>query len=84
MKITRPVFGSLQIWYDDPESLQHKYKMAQSLELRGIGFWHLDTLAYGPRSSPVQRRQTAAMWKAVGTFTGTSDQGDDEQISLDS
>lgn len=62
------MFGSLQIWYDDPESCEYKYKMASEMGLRGVGFWHLDTLAQGAGITPVQGGQTAAMWKAVETF----------------
>lgn len=53
-----------QVWFDNPESLAAKYKVASDNGLAGIGFWNLDCLDYGS-SDPVVQQQTAAMWSAV-------------------
>lgn len=52
------------MWFDNPESLSAKYKVASDSGLAGIGFWNLDCLDYGS-SDPVVQQQTAAMWDAV-------------------
>ncbi|KAI0237532.1 Di-N-acetylchitobiase [Lamellibrachia satsuma] len=35
-----------QVWYDDPQSLRIKYKLADNTSLRGVGMWEADTLNY--------------------------------------
>lgn len=35
-----------QLQYDDPDSLLLKYVAATNLGLRGVGFWHIDSLDY--------------------------------------
>eukprot|EP00470_Lotharella_oceanica_P011542 CAMPEP_0170189182 /NCGR_PEP_ID=MMETSP0040_2-20121228/46217_1 /TAXON_ID=641309 /ORGANISM="Lotharella oceanica, Strain CCMP622" /LENGTH=75 /DNA_ID=CAMNT_0010436671 /DNA_START=71 /DNA_END=298 /DNA_ORIENTATION=+ len=59
--------GTRQIWYDDVQSLRMKYEMASSLELRGVGFWNLDTLDYSGED-PVGIADTNYMWDAVHDF----------------
>jgi spore germination protein YaaH len=54
----------LQVWFDNPESLAAKYKVASDHGLAGIGFWNLDCLDYSSSDKTVQQ-QTAAMWAAV-------------------
>lgn len=52
------------MWFDNPDSLAAKYKVASDNGLAGIGFWNLDCLLYGS-TDPVVQQQTAAMWGAV-------------------
>jgi len=52
-----------QVWYDDPESLVLKYKLAKSMKLRGVGMWTADFLDY--ENNP---RETKEMWDAMRIF----------------
>jgi len=54
----------MQVWFDTPESLAAKYKVASDMGLAGIGMWNLDCLDYSS-SDPAVQQETAAMWAAV-------------------
>jgi len=49
-----------QIWYDDPQSLVYKYSFAHQMNLRGVGMWTADFLAYNAQDSR-ERKDTRAM-----------------------
>lgn len=36
-----------QVWFDDPFSIQYKFKMATAMQLRGVGMWTANFLDYG-------------------------------------
>jgi len=55
-----------QIWYDDPESLNAKYRIAKAAGLRGTGPFTFDMLDY---KTDIGKTQAAAMWAALHTFT---------------
>jgi GH18 family chitinase len=70
------------VWFDNPESLAAKYKVASDNGLAGIGFWNLDCLDYGSSDSVVQQ-QTAAMWAAVKqAVAGWKQAGADSGLSV--
>jgi di-N-acetylchitobiase len=50
--------GVHQVWYDDPESIGLKVKLAHGVHLRGIGIWTADFLDYSGNNYQ-------AMWKAL-------------------
>ncbi|CAD7699078.1 unnamed protein product [Ostreobium quekettii] len=60
--------GVHQLWFDNPDSLTLKYRLAAELGLRGVGFWAMDMLDYGSDDEAV-RQQTDAMWQALKAFT---------------
>lgn len=39
--ISYEISGWRQLWYDDAESLEYKYRLAKNLDLAGIGMWAL-------------------------------------------
>ena len=57
-----------QMWYDDPQSLSIKFKMATQMGLRGVGFWNLDALDYSGDAKGAA--DTRAMWNAVARYYG--------------
>ena len=59
-----------QLWFDDPQTLLPKMRVAARKGLRGLGFWNVDLLAYGDDATPLQRAQTRAMWSAVRRSVG--------------
>ena len=60
--------GSMhQIWYDDPQSLKVKYRLAASQGMRGVAIWNLDCLDYAS-SDPTHEMQTQEMWDAISAF----------------
>jgi spore germination protein YaaH len=40
--------GWHQVWYDDPESLAHKYQLALDQDLAGVGMWVIDSAGMYP------------------------------------
>ena len=52
-----------QIWYDDPQSLLHKYQFASDKSLRGVGMWQADCLDYG--NSTIAMKTRIPMWNAL-------------------
>lgn len=58
-----------QVWFDSPDSLALRYRLAGELGLRGVGAWHLDCLDYRC-AEPGCSEATAAMWAALAAFTG--------------
>ena len=52
-----------QVWYDDPQSLRIKYKLADNTSLRGVGMWQADTLNYS--DTPEGRQERTDMWGAL-------------------
>ena len=52
-----------QVWYDDPQSLRIKYKLADDMSLRGVGMWEADTLNY--TDTPEGRQERTDMWGAL-------------------
>ena len=57
---TAPVY---QVWYDDVKSLRIKYKLAERVNLRGVGMWHGDALDY--TDTREGRQERADMWGAL-------------------
>ena len=56
----------IQVWYDDPESLEHKYWLAREQLLKGVAFWNIDLLDF---SNSVRANATRKqMWDAVEAF----------------
>ena len=56
--------GSIhQVWYDDPESLAAKVRVARAAGLRGVGTWNLEALYWAPLT-PKQAAENKAMWDA--------------------
>ena len=55
-----------QVWYDNTESLSLKYIYAAKHGLRGLAFWHLDTVIYD--GSAHDTFLTEEMWKAILVF----------------
>ncbi|KAK3088727.1 hypothetical protein FSP39_023057 [Pinctada imbricata] len=52
-----------QVWYDDPESLSLKYKLAVMSKLRGVGMWNADAV------DPIQDQEgTKMMWDALPDY----------------
>ena len=47
------------MWYDDPQSLAIKYKVAADMGLGGVGFWTGNFLDYNNQS------MVEAMWSIV-------------------
>lgn len=60
----------MQVWYDDPRSLELRYRLAAELGLRGVGLWNLDLLNYSETASLAAQQQTREMWAALKVFTG--------------
>ena len=50
---------SYQVWYDDPESLGIKYKIAEDMGLGGVGFWTGNYLDYSNKT------MVEDMWSVV-------------------
>ena len=50
---------SYQVWYDDPESLGIKYRIAEDMGLGGVGFWTGNYLDYGNKT------MVEDMWSVV-------------------
>ena len=50
---------SYQVWYDDPESLSIKYKIAEDMGLGGVGFWTGNYLDYSNKT------MVEDMWSVV-------------------
>ena len=66
-----------QVWLDDVESLVHKYSLAKSMGLRGVGMWTADFLDYD--TQPISNT-THAMWTALQlAFTRDSAQQQQQQ-----
>ena len=59
-----------QIWYDDPESLSAKYRVAKAAGVRGTGPFCFNMLDY---STEATRAQAKAMWGALRAFVGVSE-----------
>lgn len=59
----------MQVWYDDPRSLELRYRLAAELGLRGVGLWNLDLLDYSETASLAAQQQTREMWAALKVFT---------------
>ncbi|OQR96912.1 Di-N-acetylchitobiase [Thraustotheca clavata] len=59
----------VQIWYDDPTSLQQKFHLASSLG--GIGMWHVDALDYSGKDVAVN--STRDMWTTLKNAVPKSD-----------
>ena len=55
--------GIRQVWYDDPDSLQIKYSLAEQLALAGVGMWEADAVDYNKSSSTWNITQK--MWDAI-------------------
>ena len=57
-----------QVWYDDPQSLALKYKLAVDNDLRGVGMWNADAvdLAIDPYG-------TMSMWGALPDYPRTKE-----------
>ena len=53
-----------QVWFDPPQSLSAKYRLAQQLGLRGVGMWNLECVDYESQDAEVAA-QTQAMWAAM-------------------
>lgn len=60
--------GCAQLWFDTPQSLAMKYRLAGALGLRGVGFWFVDALDHLSQDARV-RQQTQEMWAALKAFT---------------
>ena len=56
-----------QVWFDEPDSLSLKFKLARNQKLRGLAFWNVDSLDYYP-STPRSEALTAEMWSALDAF----------------
>lgn len=54
-----------QIWFDDPESLAHKYQIVHVSGLRGAGMWHVDALNYSAAAGTQAYNDTQRMWQAL-------------------
>ena len=52
-----------QVWYDDVESLSIKYKLAERMNLRGVGMWQADAIDY--KDTQEGRQERADMWGAL-------------------
>ena len=52
-----------QVWYDDVKSLRIKYKLAERMNLRGVGMWYGDALDY--KDTQEGRQERADMWGAL-------------------
>ena len=52
-----------QVWYDNPLTLGAKYQIAQQMDFRGVGFWNIDCLYYGPNQEFQQ--VTQSMWEVI-------------------
>lgn len=62
-----------QVWYDDPESLSWKYKLAREFGLRGVGPYTFDDLDYTGLETgrgPAAVAEARAMWDAFDAFLG--------------
>ena len=59
----------MQVWFDDPRSLELRYRLAAELGLRGVGLWNLDLLNYSETASLAAQQQTRDMWAALKVFT---------------
>ena len=56
-----------QLWYDDPQSLSLKMRVAHDHALGGVGVWQIDAVDYHSTSERV-RAQTTAMWATFDVF----------------
>ena len=56
-----------QVWYDDAKSLSIKYAYAAQQQLRGVGMWQADCLAYSS-TDPTVQQQNKMMWTAFDAF----------------
>ena len=56
----------LQVWYDDPESLQYKYQLARDQDLMGVAFWNVDLLDFS--NTPSANKTRKDMWDAIEMF----------------
>ena len=59
----------MQVWFDDPRSLELRYRLAAELGLRGVGVWNLDLLDYSETAGLAAQQQTREMWAALKAFT---------------
>jgi di-N-acetylchitobiase len=55
-----------QIWYDDPQSLSAKYRLAKAAGFRGTGPFCFNML---DNSTDIGRKQSNEMWQALRAFT---------------
>lgn len=55
-----------QVWYDDTESLQLKYKLAEQLNLRGVGMWNVDCVRYDDSRNSTKLRKM--MWNILPKY----------------
>jgi len=55
-----------QVWFDDVRSLSIKYEFAKSTGLRGLAFWNVDCLDFGPTYHA--KEETLRMWEALTKF----------------
>ncbi len=58
------------MWFETPESLALRYRLARDLGLRGVGTWNLGAVEHSSGAGPDARQDTAAMWATVRGFTG--------------
>jgi len=56
-----------QVWYDDPESLGYKYRLAKGMGLRGIGMFMADFPDYF--GDEAARKLAKEMWDAMKQFS---------------
>ena len=55
-----------QVRYDDPHSLSLKYAAAETLGLRGVGVWNIDSLDFS--DAPYAVQQTKEMFDALPNY----------------
>ncbi|KAG2452834.1 hypothetical protein HYH02_002180 [Chlamydomonas schloesseri] len=61
-----------QVWFETPESLALRYRLARDLGLRGVGTWNLGAVEHSGAAGPEARQDTAAMWASARVFTGVA------------
>ncbi|KXZ50271.1 hypothetical protein GPECTOR_17g910 [Gonium pectorale] len=59
-----------QVWFETPESLRLKYRLAADRGLRGVGSWNLGSLEHRSQGAPSAVSDTQRMWEAVEEFLG--------------
>ena len=71
----------MQVWYDDPHSLELRYRLAAELGLRGVGLWNLDLLDYSETASLAAQQQTREMWAGSLAYKVTACRGAVSQVT---
>lgn len=56
-----------EIWFDNLRSLEIKFKLAESLDLKGLGMWRADALDYTSQVDSI-KKYNDALWSSINSY----------------